>query len=365
MPKLNGLPAFFLFGYSIMIKTEVVIVGAGPCGLFQIFELGLLGIKCHIVDSLSRAGGQCSTLYADKPIYDIPGYPVVGAQQLVDLLVEQASPFDPGYVLGEQVTHVEKKDDGRFHIKTSAGTEFDAGAIIIAGGLGAFDARPLRTPGAAHYVGKNLNYHVDDKQRFKDRSVAILGGGDSALDWALELHGIARQITLIHRREEFRAQPASVDKMKRIAERADGTLTYHIGRIEKIIEKDDALTGLRMVSFGGDEAAFDVEFDELLVFYGLSPNLGPIAEWGLQLDRKTVAVETVECQTSEPGIFGIGDIVSYPGKKKLILCGFHEAAMAAFGAQRYLYPEIKQRVQFTTTSPIMHERLKVDGSLTQ
>ncbi len=346
-----------------MIKTEVVIVGAGPCGLFQIFELGLLGIKCHIVDSLPRAGGQCATLYADKPIYDIPGYPVVGAQQLVDLLMEQASPFDPDYVLGQQVTHVEKQEDGRFYVKTSAGNEFDAGALVIAGGLGAFDARPLRTPGAANYAGKNLNYHVDDKQRFKDRSIAILGGGDSALDWTLELHQIARQVTLIHRRDEFRAQPASVEKMKQLAECSDGTLSYHIGRIESIIERDSSLVGLRVVSFDEDKTAHDIGFDELLVFYGLSPNLGPIAQWGVQLDRKTVVVDTVECQTSEPGIFGIGDIVSYPGKKKLILCGFHEAAMAAFGVQRYLYPEIKQRVQFTTTSPIMHERLKVDGNL--
>ena len=346
-----------------MINTEVVIVGAGPCGLFQIFELGLLGIKCQIVDSLPRAGGQCSTLYADKPIYDIPAYPVVGGQELVDLLMEQASPFDPGYVLGEQVTHVEKQDDGRFYVKTSGGTEFDAGSLVIAGGLGAFDARPLRTPGAANHAGKNLNYHVVDKQRYQDLSVTIMGGGDSALDWALELHGIAKKINLIHRREEFRAQPASVAKMKELAQRDDGTMTYHIGRIEKIIETDGVLTGVRMVPFSDNPVAQDIEFDELLVFYGLSPNLGPISSWGLQLDRKTIVVDTAECQTSEPGIFAIGDIVSYPAKKKLILCGFHEAAMAAFGVQHYLYPEIKQRVQFTTTSPIMHERLKVDGTL--
>lgn len=346
-----------------MIKTESVIVGAGPCGLFQIFELGLLDIKCHIVDSLPRAGGQCSTLYADKPIYDIPAYPVVGAQQLVDLLIEQASPFEAGYMLGQQVTHVEKRNDGRFHVKTSTGTEFDAGSIVIAGGLGAFDARPLRTPGAARHEGRNLNYHIEDKQRFRDKSVAILGGGDSALDWALELHGIARKITLIHRREEFRAQPASVERMKKIAARGDGTMTYHIGRIEKIIEQDDALSGLAVVTFGDNPSSFDVGFDELLVFYGLSPNLGPIAQWGLQLERKTIAVDPEKCQTSEAGIFAIGDIVAYPGKKKLILSGFHEAAMAAFGVQNYLYPEIKQRLQFTTTSPVMHERLKVDGTL--
>ncbi len=345
------------------INTEVVIVGAGPCGLFQIFELGLLGINCHIVDSLPRIGGQCSILYPDKPIYDIPGYPIVGAQQLVEALAEQASPFDPQYLLGEQVTHVNKRSDGRFDISTSGGTQFDAGAIVIAGGLGAFDARPLRTPGAHKYQGQNLNYHVEDKEKFRDKNVAILGGGDSALDWVLELHTIAKKITLVHRRAAFRAQPASVQKMKELAERNDGTLTYHIGRIAKILEQDETLTGLQVMPFAADAESIDVEFDELLVFYGLSPNLGPIAKWGLQLNRKMIEVRTHDSQTSVPGIFGVGDIVSYPSKKKLILCGFHEAAMAAFGVQHYLYPEIKQRVQFTTTSPIMHKRLKVDGAL--
>ena len=345
------------------INTESVIVGAGPCGLFQIFELGLLGIKCHIVDSLPMTGGQCSTLYADKPIYDIPGYPIVGGQELVDLLEKQASPFEPGYVLGEQVTRVQKRDDGRFDVTTSKGTEFDTGSIIIAGGLGAFDARPLRTPGAAQYAGQNLNYHVEDKEKYRGKRVAILGGGDSALDWVLELHGIAESVVLVHRREDFRAQPASVTKMKQLAASDAESMTYHIARIERILEENEKLSGIRIITFSDDPQTIDIEFDELLVFYGLSPNLGPIAEWGLQLHRKTITVDTENSQTNVAGIFAIGDIVSYPGKKKLILCGFHEAAMAAFGVQHYLYPEIKQRVQFTTTSPIMHERLKVDGSL--
>ena len=345
------------------INTETVIVGAGPCGLFQIFELGLLGIKCHIVDSLPMAGGQCSTLYADKPIYDIPGYPIVGGQELVDLLEQQASPFEPGYVLGEQVTRVQKRDDGRFDVTTSSGTEFDTGSIVIAGGLGAFDARPLRTPGAAQYAGQNLNYHVEDKEKYRGKRVAILGGGDSALDWVLELHGIAESVVLVHRREDFRAQPASVTKMKQLAASDAESMTYHIARIERILEENEKLSGIRIITFSDDPQTIDIEFDELLVFYGLSPNLGPIAEWGLQLHRKTITVDTENSQTNVAGIFAIGDIVSYPGKKKLILCGFHEAAMAAFGVQHYLYPEIKQRVQFTTTSPIMHERLKVDGSL--
>ena len=345
------------------IETETVIVGAGPCGLFQVFELGLLGIRCHVVDSLPKKGGQCAMLYADKPIYDIPAYPIVGAQELIDLLEKQASPFDPGYVLGEQVTEVRKREDGRFDVKTSGGTEFDAGSIVIAGGLGAFDARPLRTPGAAKYAGKNLNYHVEDKERFRSKKVAILGGGDSALDWVLELQKIAESVTLVHRRKDFRAQPASVAKMKQLAESDSETMSYHIARIESILEEGENLTGIRISTFGDDPQKTDIEFDELLVFYGLSPNLGPIAEWGLQLERKMIPVDTEVFQTSEPGIFAIGDIISYPGKKKFILSGFHEAALAAFGVQHYLYPEIKQRVQFTTTSPIMHERLGVDGAI--
>lgn len=342
-------------------ETEVVIVGAGPCGIFQVFELGLLDIKCDVVDSLPRIGGQCSTLYADKPIYDIPGYPVVGAQNLVDLLEKQSSPFEPRYHLGQQVTQV-KKQDNRFEVLTSTGTEFSAGCIVIAGGLGAFDARPLRTPGVSKYEGVNLHYKVENKEKYRDKNIVILGGGDSALDWALELHKIAKSVTLVHRREEFRAQPASVLKMKELSEESGGGMSCHIGRIPEIIEKNDSLIGIKVVSFE-DNSEKEVLFDEILVFYGLSPNLGPIADWGLELDRRTIAVDTEKSQTSVPGIFAIGDIVSYPGKKKLILSGFHEAAIAAFGIQNYLYPEIKQRLQFTTTSPALHKKLKVDGTL--
>ena len=283
------------------IKTEVVIVGAGPCGLFQIFELGLLDIKCYIVDSLKQPGGQCSTLYSDKPIYDIPGYPVVGAQQLIDSLIQQASPFNPEYVLGEQVTHVNKQDSGRFEVKTSSGTEFDAGSIVIAGGLGAFDARPLRTPGASAYVGKNLKYHVENRENYRGKKLVVLGGGDSALDWALNLYEIAESVTLVHRREDFRAQPASVEKMKNLAARDDGRMAFHIGRVEQILEQDNNLTGLQMVTFDDEPVKIQLMFDELLVFFGLSPNLGPISEWGLQVDRKLIVVNPENCVTSEPG----------------------------------------------------------------
>lgn len=344
-------------------EIETVVVGAGPCGIFQVFELGLLGIKCKVIDSLPRAGGQCSTLYADKPIYDIPGFPVIGAQQLIDELVKQSSPFDPEYILGEQVTGVQKREDGSFDVTTSTGREIRAGSIVIAGGLGAFDARPLRTPGVAAYAGVNLNYSVQNKERYRDKSIAILGGGDSALDWTLELHKIAKKITLVHRREEFRAQPVSVHRMKTIASQQPDSMAYHIGRIGKIIERENKLVGLHVLSFDKEVAPVDVMFDELLVFYGLSPNLGPIAKWGLRIERRNISVSTVDSQTNVPGIFAIGDLATYPGKKKLILSGFHEAAMAAFGVQKYLYPEIKQRLQFTTTSPLMHERLGVSGKM--
>lgn len=345
------------------IETESVVVGAGPVGIFQIFELGLLGISCHVVDSLRIIGGQCSVLYADKPIYDIPGYPIIGAQELIDSLVKQAEPFSPEYHLGAPVTHVVRRGDGRFDLATGDGTEFDAGSVIIAGGLGAFDARPLRVRGASDYEGKNLNYKVVDKSSYAGKKVVILGGGDSALDWALELHKIAKEVVLVHRREAFRAQPASVEKLKSIAEQKDGTLSYHIGRIEHIDGDGERLSGIQVVPFDASLEAVDIDLDELLVFYGLSPNLGPIADWGLEITKKAINVRTEDSQTSIPGIFAIGDIVEYPGKKNLILCGFHEAAMAAFGVQHYLYPEVKQRVQFTTTSPALHDRLGVDGKL--
>ena len=345
------------------IETESVIIGAGPCGLFQVFELGLLDIKCHIVDSLPITGGQCSVLYADKPIYDIPGYPIISGQQLTDVLEEQIKPFNAQFHLGEQVNKLHKRADGRFDLETTKGTKFDTGSVIIAGGLGSFVARPLRTPGAAQFEGINLNYKVSDKEHFRNKDVAILGGGDSALDWVLELYTIARSIVLVHRREEFRAQPASVTKLKKICAQADSTMKYHIGRIAKVHDNGERLTGLKVIKFTEAKDEIDIEFDELLVFYGLSPNLGPIAEWGLEISRKLITVDTHDSQTSTPGIFAVGDIVEYPGKKKLILCGFHEAAMAAFGVQHYLYPEVKQRLMFTTTSPALHERLGVTGSM--
>jgi len=340
------------------LATDVVIVGAGPCGLFQVFELGLLDIRAHVVDSLRQVGGQCSELYPDKPIYDIPALPVCGAQELTDRLMEQIKPFKPEFHLNQAVTHLQRKDDGRFHLATSAGTEFDAGAVVIAAGLGAFQPRRLRAHDADRFEGTHIHYKVIDPDRLDGKSIIILGGGDSALDWTLALYDKASQITLIHRRAEYRALPASVSRMKSLA---DGKrLEEFQGQVRSVFTREDgSFGGLEAVDLEGEK--HHLEADEVFVFWGLSPNLGPVAEWSLDIEKRHLKVDTERFQTSEPGIFAVGDINTYPGKKKLILSGFHEAALAAFGVQQYLHPEQKVRLQYTTTSPIMHQRLGVDG----
>ena len=335
------------------LKTDVVIIGAGPSGLFQVFELGLLDIRAHIVDSLKQPGGQLAELYPDKPIYDIPAFPVVGAQELVDRLVEQIKPFEPEFHLGQMVTRLERTDEGRFLLETSAGTRFDTATVVLAAGLGAFQPRRLRAKGADAFEESQIHYRVRDPDHFKGKNLVILGGGDSALDWTLELHGKASSITLVHRRPEYRAQPASVKKMKTMV---DGTtLTEFQGNVRSVVEKGGRLHQLDIVGPDGEEKL--LEADEVLVFWGLSPNLGPIADWDLEIERRQIQVDTEKFQTSVPGIFAVGDINTYPGKKKLILSGFHEAALAAFGVQAHLDPDKKVRVQYTTTSPVMHERL--------
>ena len=343
------------------IRAEVVIVGAGPCGLFQIFELGLLGIKAHIVDSLSQIGGQCSALYPDKPIYDIPAILVCGAQELVHRLEEQIKPFDTRFHLRQEVVELKQNDDGGFHLKTSKGTEFDTQAVVVAGGVGSFRPRPLRLKSIEKYEGESLNYKVQNPEKYRGKDVVVLGGGDSALDWALELYEKASSVTLIHRREEFRAAAASVSKMKALS-KVDGTkIRYVIAKVKGFAEKDGGLTGLEVESLEGVTHSIDLE--DLLVFYGLSPNLGTTANWGLGIERKQIGVDTEKFQTNIPGIFAIGDINSYPGKKKPILSGLQEAALAAFAIQKRLYPDERQYLQYTTTSPIMHERLGVSGTL--
>ena len=288
---------------------------------------------------------------------------MVGARELIDRLATQISPFTPDLHLGETVVKLECTADGDFALETSAGTRFLARAVVIAGGLGSFLPRPLRAPGAGRYVGANLEYKVIDKARYRDKAVAVLGGGDSALDWALELAPTAKSLTLVHRRDEFRAQPVSVERLRAMAAAEPGRVRILIGRIGGLIEDGSALAGIEVRPFAKDVEAHEVRFDELLVFYGLSPDLGPIAEWGLGVERRRIPVDTEKYQTSVPGIFAIGDISIYPGKKKLILSGFHEAALVAFAVQKHLDPDARQHLQYTTTSSAMHERLGVSGKL--
>ncbi len=337
--------------------TDVVIVGAGPIGLFQVFELGLLGLRAEVVDSLPQIGGQCIELYPDKPIYDIPAIPVCTARELIERLAEQIRPFAPGLHLGQEVTEVKPRADRRFDVVTNRGARFDAGAVIIAGGVGSFQPRRLGIEGAERHEGVSIHYRVKDAAPLAGKDLVILGGGDSALDWTLELVEKARSIVLIHRRAEFRAAPASVERM--LALREAGRLDHIEGQVQSLLEQDGALRAVRVLARDG--VTRTVSLDQLLVFWGLHPKLGPIAEWGLELHRRTIPVDTAGFQTSVPGIFAVGDINDYAGKKKLILSGFHEAALAAFAVRAYLAPGEKVHLQYTTTSPLLQRRLGVTG----
>jgi thioredoxin reductase (NADPH) len=340
-----------------VIKTDVVIVGAGPCGLFQVFELGLLGLKAEVVDSIRQPGGQCTELYPDKPIYDIPAIPECTGEELTDALLKQIEPFNAGMHLGEEVQVVRREDDDSFFVETSGGKQFNAKAVVIAAGVGSFQPRPIRVPGNEDYENKSLHYRVKDPAKFTGKKLVILGGGDSALDWVLELADKAERITIVHRRDEYRAMPDSVNKMKQLI--ADGVIDeITSAKATAITGKDGQLSSVTIQPKEGD--AIEVEADHMLVFFGLAPKLGPIAEWGLDINRKTINVDTEKFETSEPGIYAVGDINFYPGKKKLILCGFHEAALAAFAIKQRIEPEKKVHVQYTTTSPIMHERLGIE-----
>lgn len=339
------------------IQADVVIIGAGPCGLFQVFELGLLGIGAHLIDTLKAPGGQCTELYPDKPIYDIPALPVCGAQELVDRLMQQIHPFNPQFHLGEEVTELRRLDTGRFYVATTANTVFDAGAIVIAAGVGSFQPRRIGVPGSEAFEGRSIHYRVKSASEYHGKRLVIFGGGDSALDWALDFAGKAASVTLVHRRPDFRAAPASVSRMQELA--AHGKITYVEGLADSLITSADGTTFEGIVVKGADGAMHRLECDHTFAFFGLHPKLGPIAEWGLELEKKALKVDTEKFQTSVPGIFAIGDINTYPGKKKLILSGFHEAALAAFAIQHHLHPEKKQFLQYTTTSPVMHKRLGV------
>jgi thioredoxin reductase (NADPH) len=337
--------------------VETVIIGAGPVGLFQIFELGLLGINAHIIDSLPQAGGQCTELYPDKPIYDIPALPICGAQELIDRLLAQAKPFHATFHLGQEVSEV-RPHDGKFLVGTSAGTRLLAGAVVIAAGVGSFQPRRLSLPGVEEFEGKSVHYRVKSAADFHGRDLLICGGGDSALDWTVALADKAHSLTLLHRRAEFRAAPATVARMRELV--SAGKMQLLEGNAVGLRKQNDSLVGLDVHTADGRD--LQVSADRVLAFYGLHPKLGPIAEWGMELEKRALKVDTERFQTSIPGIFAIGDINTYPGKKKLILSGFHEAALAAFAIQHHLFPEKRQFLQYTTTSPIMQKRLGVAES---
>jgi len=338
--------------------VETVIIGAGPVGLFQIFELGLLGISTHIIDSLSLPGGQCTELYPDKPIYDIPALPICGAQELIDRLLEQVKPFNATFHLGQEVTELRVLGNGKFHIATSTGTRLTAGAVVIAAGVGSFQPRRLSIPGIEAFEGKTVHYRVRSAGDFFNQDLVICGGGDSALDWTVAFCEKARSLTLVHRRADFRAAPATVARMRDLV--AAGKMRLLEGNAVAIHQEGGKLTGLDVHTVDGQTRK--VAVDHVFAFFGLHPKLGPIAEWGLELERKALKVDTEKFQTSVPGIFAIGDINAYPGKKKLILSGFHEAALTAFAIQHHLFPEKRQFLQYTTTSPIMQKRLGVGGA---
>jgi thioredoxin reductase (NADPH) len=337
------------------IETDALIIGAGPAGLFQVFELGLLGIKSHVVDTLKHPGGQCAELYPDKPIYDIPALPVCGAQELVDRLMQQIGPMHPEFHFGEEVTELRKRDDGRFFLRTSGGTAFLAKTVVIAAGLGSFQPRRLGVEGCDAFEDRQVHYRVRHAADFDRQRLVIFGGGDSALDWVLDLQGKVASIVLVHRRPVFRAAPASVARMQEMV--AAGKIKYVEGIAAAIRTEGDRLTGVTVKRSDGSLEELDA--DHVLAFFGLHPKLGPIAEWGFELEKKAIKVDTAKFQTSVPGIFAIGDINTYPGKKKLILSGFHEAALAAFAIAEHLNPAKKVHLQYTTTSPIMQKRLGV------
>lgn len=337
------------------IETDAVIIGAGPVGLFQVFELGLLEIKAHVIDSLPEVGGQCIELYPDKPIYDIPAIPVCTGRELTNNLLKQIKPFGAHFYLGQEVCKLEHQADGRFLVSTSLDNHFLSKTVFIAGGVGAFQPRTMNLEGIDAFVGKQVFYHIKNPGQFVGKRIVICGGGDAALDWAIHFSEIADSVTLIHRRDDFKAAPKSIAKMRELC--ANNQMKLLIGQLTDYEAKDGLLTEITFTNIDGESK--QIPLDDLLVFYGLSPKLGPIAEWGLNIDRKQICVDTQKFQTSIPGIYAVGDINVYPGKKKLILSGFHEAALAAFAAAEYLNPEKQIQLQYTTTSPKLHKALGV------
>jgi thioredoxin reductase (NADPH) len=332
----------------MIVKTDICIIGAGPVGLFAVFEAGLLKMRCHLVDALPQVGGQLSEIYPKKPIYDIPGFPIVGAQELVENLKKQIEPFKPTFTLGERVNHFSRKEDGSFLLTTSDGTAIHCKVVAIAAGLGSFEPRKPELDKLEHFEGKGVVYMVKDPEAFRQKKIVIAGGGDSALDWTIHLASIAERVTLVHRNESFRGAPDSTEKVFELAK---------AGKIDLLLSSNlRALNGngvLNAVSISGKEKqTTEIDADYLIPLFGLSPKLGPIADWGLNLDKNAIEVNTVDYGTNLPGVFAIGDINTYPGKLKLILCGFHEAAMMAQSAFRYVFPQEKLSFKYTTVNGV-------------
>ena len=343
------------------ITTDLLIVGAGPVGLFAVFEAGLLGLSCHLVDNLDKIGGQCAELYPEKPIYDIPAVPFCTGQGLIDALVEQAAPFNPSYHLQDQVAEMIPQDKGRYRVTTREGLHFDAGALVIAAGAGAFVPRRPLLDGIQDYEARGqVIYAVRNREALRGKRLVIQGGGDSALDWTLDLLEIASHITLVHRRDGFKAAPASVARMKALAEA--GKIDFKLGQITALEGQAGQLSGVLLKGLDGETEV--LASDVLLPLLGLKMELGAIAHWGLELTRdpqnkEVIAVDTEKFQTSIPGVYAIGDINYYPGKLKLILSGFHEAALMAHAAYGYIYPDKKIRFQYSSASTDLQAKLGV------
>jgi len=343
---------------SDVIKTDVLIIGAGPCGLFAAFELGLLDMKAHFIDILDKVGGQCAELYPEKPIYDIPGIPQVSGQGLTEALMEQIKPFHPTFHLGEMVETLEKIGDPLFRCTTDAGKVFECKVVVIAAGGGSFQPKRPPVPGIEAYEGSSVHYSVRKMENFRDKNVLVVGGGDSALDWTLNLAPVASHLTLLHRRDQFRAAPDSVNKMMALV--GEGRIDFVLGQVSALEGEGGQIKAALVKT--NDGSNFSIACDALLPFFGLTMKLGPVANWGIEMrEGELIPVDTGTFETNVPGIFAIGDINWYPGKLKLILSGFHEAALMAQKAYHYVFPGKRLIFQYTTSSSSLQKKLGVVG----
>ncbi len=343
------MKGLFLLDFTLMIETDILIIGAGPCGLFTVFEAGLLKLRCHLIDALPQAGGQLTEIYPKKPIYDIPGFPVILAGELIDNLMKQAEPFKPGFTLGERAESFEKTEDGMFIVTTTRGTKHRAPIVAIAGGLGCFEPRKPPISNISDFEDKGIEYIVRDPEFYRGKSVIISGGGDSALDWAVFLaNDVAKEVTLVHRSKSFRGHPDSVQKVLNMA--ASGKINLHTDAEVVELGGDNVLRNITLQH--NDETRTVLATDHWLPLFGLSPKLGPLSEWGLNIDKNSIEVNTLDYQTNVPGLYAIGDINSYPGKLKLILCGFHETTLMVQSAFKRIYPDKNLVLKYTTVNGV-------------